>query len=110
MRLKNWTAENFINETVKYLKNKIGDNEVICGLSGGVIHLYLQLYYKLLVKKVYIHNHGLLRKNETEDVLVNLQKDLGINIKLLDESNIFLNKLKNITNPEEKEKSLVNSS
>ena len=104
---KNWTAENFINDTVEYLKNKIGDNEVICGLSGGVDSSVLAtLLHKAIGKKskaIFI-NHGLLRKNETEDVLVNLQKDLGINIKLLDESNIFLNKLKNITNPEKKRK------
>ena len=54
-------------------------------------------------KAIFI-NHGLLRKNETEEVLVSLQKDLGINIKLLDESKIFLKKLTKITDQEKKRK------
>ena len=54
-------------------------------------------------KAIFI-NHGLLRKNEVDDVLVNLQADLGININLLDQSEIFLNKLSKITDPEEKRK------
>ena len=104
---KNWTAENFINDTIQHIRDTVGQNEIICGLSGGVDSSVLAtLLHKAIgdrSKAIFI-NHGLLRKNETEEVLVTLQKDLGINIKLLDESNIFLKKLFKITDPEEKRK------
>ena len=104
---KNWTAENFINETINHIREVVGENEIICGLSGGVDSSVLAtLLHKAIgnrSKAIFI-NHGLLRKNETEEVLVTLQKDLGININLLDESNIFLKKLFKVTDPEEKRK------
>ncbi len=104
---KNWTAENFINDTIQHIRDTVGENEIICGLSGGVDSSVLAtLLHKAIgnrSKAIFI-NHGLLRKNETEEVLVTLQKDLGINIKLLDESNIFLKKLFKITDPEQKRK------
>ncbi len=104
---KNWNAENFIKDTIKDIREKVGDNEVICGLSGGVdSSVVATLLHKAIGKKskaIFI-NHGLLRKNEVEEVLTNLQKALGINIKLLNESEIFLKKLSNITDPEEKRK------
>ena len=104
---KNWTAENFINDTINHIKKTVGDNEVICGLSGGVDSSVLATLLHRAIgdksKAIFI-NHGLLRKNETEEVLVSLQKDLGINIKLLDESKIFLKKLTKITDPEKKRK------
>ncbi len=104
---KNWTAENFINDTIAHIRETVGDNEIICGLSGGVDSSVLAtLLHKAIgdkSKAIFI-NHGLLRKNETEEVLVTLQKDLGINIKLLDESNIFLEKLSKVTDPEQKRK------
>jgi len=104
---KNWTAENFINDTIKHIREIVEDNEVICGLSGGVDSSVLAtLLHKAIgdrSKAIFI-NHGLLRKNETKEVLINLQKDLGINIKLLDESKIFLKKLSKVIEPEEKRK------
>ena len=104
---KNWTAENFINETINNIRKTVGNNEVICGLSGGVdSSVVATLLHKAIGEKskaIFI-DHGLLRKNEVHEVLVNLKEDLGINIKLLDESEIFLKKLLNITDPEEKRK------
>jgi len=104
---QNWTAENFINDTIKKIQSKVGDNEVICGLSGGVdSSVVATLLHKAIgnqSKAIFI-NHGLLRKNEVDEVLGNLQIDLGINIKLLEQSDIFLGKLSNIKDPEEKRK------
>jgi len=104
---KNWTAENFINDTISHIRKVVGKNEVICGLSGGVDSSVLAtLLHKAIgnKSKAIFVNHGLLRKNETDEVLITLQKDLGINIKLLDESDVFLKKLFQITDPEEKRK------
>ena len=104
---KNWTADNFIKDTIEDIKNTVGEKQVICGLSGGVdSSVVATLLHKAIgnqSKAIFI-NHGLLRKNEVSDVLVNLQSDLGININLLDESEIFLNKLSKITDPEQKRK------
>ena len=90
-----------------HIRALVGKNEVICGLSGGVDSSVLATLLHRAIgdksKAIFI-NHGLLRKNETEEVLVSLQKDLGINIKLLDESKIFLNILTKITDPEKKRK------
>jgi len=104
---KNWTADNFINDTVKYLRKLIGNNQVICGLSGGVDSSVLAtLLHKAIgnKSKAIFVNHGLLRKNETDEVLNKLQKDLGINIELLDQSKVFLKLLENVTDPEKKRK------
>ena len=104
---KNWTADNFIKDTIKDIRETVGKNEVICGLSGGVdSSVVATLLHKAVgnqSKAIFI-NHGLLRKNEVEDVLVNLQSDLGININLLDQSKIFLKKLSKIKDPEQKRK------
>ena len=104
---KNWTADNFIKDTIEDIRKTVGKKQVICGLSGGVdSSVVATLLHKAVgnqSKAIFI-NHGLLRKNEVEDVLVNLQADLGININLLDQSEIFLNKLSKITDPEEKRK------
>jgi len=104
---KNWTAENFITDTINEIKEKVGDNEVICGLSGGVdSSVVATLLHKAIGEKskaIFI-DHGLLRKDEVHEVLVNLKEDLGINIKLLNESKKFLKKLSGITDPEEKRK------
>ena len=104
---KSWTADNFIKDAIEDIQNKVGKNQVICGLSGGVdSSVVATLLHKAIgnqSKAIFI-DHGLLRKNEVDDVLINLQADLGININLLDQSNIFLDKLSNVTDPEKKRK------
>ena len=108
---KNWTPENFINDTIQDIKETVKNNKVICGLSGGVdSSVVATLLHKAIgnnSKAIFV-NHGLLRKNEVDEVLGNLQSDLGINIKLLDQSNIFLDKLSKVTDPEEKRKIIGN--
>ena len=108
---KNWTPENFINDTIQDIKETVKNNKVICGLSGGVdSSVVATLLHKAIgnnSKAIFV-NHGLLRKNEVDEVLGNLQSDLGINIKLLDQSNIFLDKLSKVTDPEVKRKIIGN--
>ena len=104
---KKWTAENFIKDSIELIKNQVGDNEVICGLSGGVdSSVVATLLHKAIGEKskaIFI-NHGLLRKNEVDDVLINLKSGLGININYLDQSDVFLEKLFKVVDPEEKRK------
>lgn len=105
---QSWTPDSFIDMTVKELKEKIGDGKVALGLSGGVdstvaaILLHRAIGVKLHCIFV---NNGLLRKNEFEKVL-HSYKDMGLNVKGVDASALFLDRLKGISDPEEKRKAI----
>ena len=85
----------------------MGDKNVICALSGGVdSSITATLIHKAIgnqLTSIFVNN-GLLRKNEDEDVMKFLKKDLGLNVILVDASSQFLKKLNKITDPESKRK------
>ena len=101
-----WTPDSFIETTVAALREQIGDEKVILGLSGGVDSTVAGV----LLNKAIGHNltcifvnNGLLRKNEFEDVLASYQ-DMGLNVIGADASKEFLEQLKGVTDPEAKRK------
>ncbi|MBR0052876.1 MAG: glutamine-hydrolyzing GMP synthase [Bacteroidales bacterium] len=101
-----WTPDSFIETTVAALREQLGDDKVILGLSGGVDSTVAGV----LLNKAVGHNltcifvnNGLLRKNEYEDVLASYQ-DMGLNVIGADASRAFLNALAGVTEPEEKRK------
>ncbi|MDO9260793.1 MAG: glutamine-hydrolyzing GMP synthase, partial [Flavobacteriaceae bacterium] len=101
-----WTSESFIETAIQQLKDEIGDDKVVLGLSGGVDSTVVAvLLDKAIGKNLYciFVNNGLLRKNEFENVLTQY-KHLGLNVKGVDASARFLDKLAGITDPEEKRK------
>ncbi|MED5474552.1 MAG: glutamine-hydrolyzing GMP synthase [Candidatus Neomarinimicrobiota bacterium] len=104
---RDWTAENFIKSQVQYIREKVGDAKVICGVSGGVDStVTVKLLSEAIdtnVIPVFIDN-GLLRKNEFKYVKQIFKNKLKIPLFAFKSGTNFLSKLKNVTNPEHKRK------
>ena len=103
-----WTPGSFVESTVDELKEKLGQDRVVLGLSGGVDSTVAAV---LLNKAIgdSLHcifvNNGLLRKNEFESVLKQYE-GMGLNVKGVDASARFLGALEGISDPEEKRKAI----
>ncbi|MEN8123668.1 MAG: glutamine-hydrolyzing GMP synthase [Bacteroidota bacterium] len=107
---QDWTPDSFVETTVAELKEKLQNDKVVLGLSGGVDSTVAAvLLDKAIGKNLYciFVNNGLLRKNEFENVL-DQYKHMGLNVKGVDATDRFLNKLKGISEPENKRKAIGN--
>lgn len=101
-----WSPASFIETTVKELQDKIGNERVILGLSGGVdSSVAAMLLNKAIGERLtcIFVNNGLLRKNEFNDVLESY-KGMGLNVIGVDASQKFYDDLKGVTDPEKKRK------
>ncbi len=108
---KNWSSKDQKNQLIKEVRNQVGTNKVICALSGGVdSSVVAQLLNKAIGKKLYciFVNTGLLRKNEEAQVVQTFKKRLKINLIYVNAKKEFLEKLKNISDPEKKRKIIGN--
>lgn len=102
----NWTSESFVDMTVRELREKLGDDKVILGLSGGVDStVAAYLLNKAIGKNLYgiFVDTGLLRKDEFDSVMTSCQQ-IGINIIGVKAGPIFYKKLEGVTDPEKKRK------
>ena len=103
---QDWTPDSFIETTIQQLRDKIGDDKVVLGLSGGVDSSVAGvLLHKAIGKNltcIFVDN-GLLRKNEFQDVL-DSYKDMGLNVVGVDATERFWNDLKGERDPETKRK------
>lgn len=107
----NWTMESFIEQSVKEIREAVGDKKVLCALSGGVdSSVAAALVHKAVGDQltcVFV-DHGLLRKNEAKQVVETFRDQFHINLVAVDASERFLGKLSGITEPEEKRKIIGN--
>ena len=102
-----WTPAHFIETTVASIREKVGKDHVICGLSGGVdSSVAAMLVHKAIGSQLtcIFVNNGVLRKNEFASVQKNLRDKLGLNLVAVDASERFLEKLAGVTDPETKRK------
>ena len=101
-----WTSESFIEQTVRELKEKLGDDKVVLGLSGGVdSSVAARLLHKAIGDNLHciFVDSGLMRKNEAAEVLESY-RGMGLNVRGIDASERFLSDLRGVTDPEAKRK------
>jgi GMP synthase (glutamine-hydrolysing) len=101
----NWTPANLIETTVADVRQRVGDGHVICALSGGVDSaVAATLVHRAIGDQltcIYV-DHGLMRKRESELLRVTFERDLGMNLVMVDARDRFLARLGSIEDPEEK--------
>jgi GMP synthase (glutamine-hydrolysing) len=108
---QSWTPSAFVDMTVSELKEQVGTDKVILGLSGGVDStVAATLLHKAIGKNLHciFVNNGLLRKNEFDSVL-DQYKHMGLNVKGVDATDRFMDALEGITDPEQKRKAIGNA-
>ena len=104
---QNWNMKNFIEDQVELIRRQVGDKKVLLALSGGVdSSVVAALLLKAIGQQlVCVHvNHGLMRKNESENVVEVFKNQLNANLIYVDATERFLTKLENVADPEQKRK------
>ena len=108
---KNWSSKDQKLKLINEIKEQVGGNKVICGLSGGVdSSVVAQLLSKAIGKNLtcIFVNNGLLRKNEETQVVNTFKKKLKINLIYVNAEKEFIRKLTNVSDPEKKRKIIGN--
>ena len=102
-----WQMKDYAEQTVRELKAKIGDKKVLCALSGGVDSTVAAVMVHQAVGQqltcIFV-DHGLLRKNEAEDVERICREEFQMNLIRVDAADRFLGRLAGVTDPEQKRK------
>jgi GMP synthase (glutamine-hydrolysing) len=102
-----WTMENFIDQTVRRVREQVGNGKVICGLSGGVdSSVVAALLHKAIGDQlvcIFVDN-GLLRKNERDLVETTFRDHFKIDLRTHDATEQFLSNLRGVTDPQQKRK------
>ena len=108
---KNWSMGFFKEEKINDLKTKLEIKKVICALSGGVdSSVTATLIHKAIGNKltcIYV-DHGLMRLNESEEIIHMFKNNFKLNLIHADERDYFLKSLKGVTDPELKRKIIGN--
>ena len=106
---ESWTPGNFVADTVERVRDQVGDDRVICGLSGGVdSSVAAALLHRAIgpqLSCIFVNN-GLLRHGEVEQVQETFQRGLGLDLRYVDAESRFLTQLAGVTDPETKRKTI----
>jgi GMP synthase (glutamine-hydrolysing) len=100
-----WKMESFIEKAISEIKDKVGKEKVLCALSGGVDSFTTAvLIYKAIGENLtcIFVDHGLLRKDESQQIVKTFRENYKMKMVYVDASNRFLSRLKGVTDPEEK--------
>ncbi len=106
-----WSIDQFIEAEINHIKEVVGNKKVLCALSGGVdSSVVAALIHKAIGDQLtcIFVDHGLLRKNEANEVMESLADDFHMNIIQIDAVDRFLSKLEGVEDPEKKRKIIGN--
>jgi GMP synthase (glutamine-hydrolysing) len=102
-----WTMESFVVKTIQFMKERVGKEKILCALSGGVdssvVAVLLHRAVGPQLTSIFVDN-GLLRKDEARKVKELFDWNLGLNLQVVDASDLFLDKLAGVVDPEQKRK------
>ncbi|MFY0544808.1 glutamine-hydrolyzing GMP synthase [Brevibacillus sp. H7] len=107
----NWSMTSFIEDEIVRIRETVGDKKVLCALSGGVdSSVVAALIHKAIGDQLtcMFVDHGLLRKGEAESVMETFANKFSMKVIKIDARERFLNKLKGVTDPEQKRKIIGN--
>ncbi len=106
-----WTMKSFVDSVTQALREKVGDNRVICALSGGVdSSVVAVLLHRAIGERLHciFVNNGLLRRGEAESVQRIFKDHFELNLVAVNATEAFLERLKGVTDPERKRKIIGN--
>ncbi len=102
-----WHMSDFAEKQIAAIREKVGSGKVLCGMSGGVDSaVAATLIHKAVgdnLTCIFV-DHGLLRKNEADEVMRVFKEERGMNLIKVDASNLFLKQLQGVREPEKKRK------
>ena len=107
-----WSMSDFLTEAKIAIREKVGSGTVIGAVSGGVDSTVAAVLMKEAIGDqfhAFLVDNGVMRKNETEEVMERLSNKCGVNLTLIDASSKFLDKLDGVTEPEKKRKIIGNT-
>ncbi len=110
---RDWTMTSFVENTIRESREKVGDKNVVLGLSGGIDSTVVAaLLHRAIGKQLHciFVDHGLMRHNEASEVKAMLDAHLpGLNLHMIDAKELFLSRLAGVEDPEEKRKIIGHS-
>ncbi len=107
-----WTPANFVKSSIVKIKEEVGNEKVICALSGGVDSSVAAILMHEAIgnKLVCIHiDSGMMRKNESANIIKMFEENYNLELIFVDASEKFISRLKGVTDPEKKRKIIGNT-